>query len=122
MLKLYNTLSRSLDEFKPIHPPNVGFYSCGPTVYNFAHIGNLRCYVFVDLLKRYLKFRGYNVKHIMNITDVDDKTIKSSTAENKSLKEFTDFYYQEFLNDLSQLNIEKPDIMPRASEHINEMF
>jgi len=121
MLKLFNTLSRKLELFKPLKLKKVRMYSCGPTVYNYVHLGNLRAYIFVDLLKRYLRYRGFVVKHVMNITDVDDKTIRDSKKNNKSLKEFTDFYLNAFLEDLKLMNVELPDIMPRATEHINEM-
>lgn len=121
MLRLYNTLSRKIEVFKPLKDKKVGMYSCGPTVYDYAHLGNLRAYVFVDLLKRYLRYSGHEVKHIMNITDVDDKTIKGSLQKQQSLKEYTDFYLKEFIKDIITLNIGLPDIMPKATEHINEM-
>ncbi len=121
MLKIYNTLTRKVEEFKPLHDKEVGFYSCGPTVYNFAHIGNFRSFIFYDLIKRYLKFRGFKVKHVMNITDVDDKTIRDSKKEGVSLKEFTERYTKYFIEDLKTLNIELPDVMPKATEHINDM-
>ena len=93
MLKFYNTKSHSIEEFKPIDGSNtVRMYGCGPTVYNYAHIGNLRAYVFYDLLHRYLKFKGYDVKFVMNITDVDDKTIRSSREKGQSLRDYTTFY------------------------------
>jgi len=120
-LKLYNTLDRKKEVFKPIKDSEVKFYSCGPTVYNYAHIGNLRTYLFNDLLKRSLNFLGYKVIHVMNITDVDDKTIKGSVKENLSLKEFTRKYEKIFFNDLKQLNIISPDYVLRATESINEM-
>lgn len=120
-LKFYNTLTREKDDFVPITDRQVLLYSCGPTVYNYVHIGNLRAYVFVDLLKRYLTFRGYDVKHVMNITDVEDKTIKSSREQGTSLSEFTKFYENAFLEDIKSLNIQLPKIMPRATEHINQM-
>lgn len=97
-------------------------YSCGPTVYDYAHIGNLRAYVASDILKRYLKFLGFNVKHVMNITDVDDKTIKKSIDEGISLKELTSKYEKAFFDDLKTLNIEKADVFPRATENIDEMI
>ncbi len=122
MLKIYNTLTKKVEVFKPIKEGFVGFYSCGPTVYNFAHIGNFRSFVFYDLLKRYLKYKGYKVKHVMNITDVDDKTIRDSKKEGLSLKEFTEKYTKYFIEDLKSLNIELPDVMPKATEHINEMI
>ena len=121
MLRIYNTLTKRVEEFKPLHGNDVGFYSCGPTVYNFAHIGNFRSFIFYDLIKRYLKFRGYKVKHVMNITDVDDKTIRDSQKEGVSLKEFTERYTKYFIEDLKTLNIELPDVMPKATEHIEDM-
>lgn len=121
MLKIYNTLSRKKDIFKPIKEGQVGMYSCGPTVYNFAHIGNFRNYVFVDLLKRYLKHSGYKVKHIMNLTDIDDKTIRDSAKEGLSLKRFTEKYAKAFFEDIKELNIEKADVYPKATEHVKEM-
>jgi cysteinyl-tRNA synthetase len=120
-LKFYNTLTRKKQAFKPIHDNEVRIYSCGPTVYNYVHIGNLRAYIFVDLLRRYLKYKGYKIKHVMNITDVDDKTIRDSQKENKSLKEFTEFYTKAFFEDLKRLNIELAEILPRASEEIPGM-
>lgn len=121
-LQFYNTLTRKKEEFKEIHKGEVGFYSCGPTLYNYPHIGNFRAYVFNDLLKKYLKFKGFKVNHIMNVTDVDDKTIRDSQKEHKTLKEFTEFYNKEFLLDLKTLNIELPNEMPKATDHIKEMI
>ena len=121
MPKFYNTLTRKKEVFKPLKKGNVGIYSCGPTVYDFVHIGNLRAYVFADILKRYLEYKGYEVKHIMNITDIDDKTIKRSKVEKKNLKELTRKYIKEFLQDLKTLNIKKADLYPKATEHIKEM-
>jgi cysteinyl-tRNA synthetase len=120
-LKLFNTLTRKVEVFKPIKEGKVSMYSCGPTVYDYAHIGNLRSFIFVDILKRYLKYKGFTVKHVMNITDVDDKTIKNSQKQGKTLKEYTEFYTKEFLDDLKTLNIELADIMPRATGTIKEM-
>jgi cysteinyl-tRNA synthetase len=120
-LKLFNTLGREIQEFKPVNGNKVGMYCCGPTVYNYVHIGNLRAYMFNDLLRRYLKYLRYDLTHVMNVTDVDDKTIRDSIKENKSLKEFTTHYKDEFLKDLKTLNIQTPEIMPLATEHINEM-
>ena len=121
MLKFYNTLTRKKQLFKPIKDRKVLMYSCGPTAYNYVHIGNLRAYIFVDILKRYLQYSGYSVKHVMNITDVDDKTIRDSRKAGKSLKEFTKFYEKEFVSDLRSMNIEMPDVMPRATDYIFEM-
>jgi cysteinyl-tRNA synthetase len=121
MLKLYNTLTRKKENFKEIEKGKVGFYSCGPTVYNYCHIGNLRFFLIADLLKRILIFDGFKVKHVMNITDVDDKTIKGAIKEKTNLKKFTEKYEKIFLNDIKELNIVKPDVMPRATEHIKEI-
>jgi len=121
VLKLYNTLTREKEEFKPLHDKEVGMYSCGPTVYNYAHIGNLKNYIFNDFVKRSLRFLGYKVKQVMNMTDVDDKTIKASQKEKTSLKVLTRKYEKSFLSDLHELNISYPDIIVRATEHIKEM-
>jgi len=121
MLKLYNTLTRKKEDFKPIKDKEVGMYSCGPTVYDFAHIGNFRAYICSDILKRYLKYSGFKVKHVMNITDVDDKTIIGANKEGISLKEYTSRYEKSFFEDLETLNIDKADVFPRATEHIPEM-
>src|SRR3989344_3786981 len=120
-LKLYNTLSRKKELIKPIKDKEIKIYSCGPTVYDFAHIGNFRAYMCSDVLKRYLKYSGYKVKHVMNITDVDDKTIKGANREGISLKEYTTRYEKAFFDDLESLRIEKADVFPRATEHIKEM-
>jgi cysteinyl-tRNA synthetase len=120
-LKLYNTLTRKKEEFIPIKEGEVGMYTCGPTVYDHAHIGNFRAYVFEDVLKRYLKYRGYEVRHVMNLTDVDDKTIAGSKREGVPLSEFTARYSKTFFEDLKTLNIEPASVYPRATEHINEM-
>ena len=120
-LKVYNTLTRKKQEFKPIKEGYVGMYSCGPTVYNYAHIGNLRTYIFNDFLKKSLEFLGYKVNHVMNITDVDDKTIKGSQKEKVSLEEFTKKYERIFFNDLNALNIKKPNHIIHATESITDM-
>lgn len=122
MLQLYNTLTRKKEPFKPLKGKKVGMYSCGPTVYNYAHIGNLRTYIFNDILKRSLDFLGYSIKHVMNITDVDDKTIMASQKNEMSLKEFTKKYEKLFLEDLENLNIKKPTRILRATENIKEMI
>ncbi len=120
-LKFYNTLTREKEIFEPLHSPKVTFYSCGPTVYNFPHIGNYRAYIFADTLKRVLSYEGYDVKHIMNLTDIDDKTIRDSQKEGKSLKEFTEFYSEEFFKDIKALNIIPPLKFTKATEYVNEM-
>ncbi len=120
-LKLFNTLGRKLQTFKPLKDNKVGLYTCGPTVYNYPHIGNYRAYSFSDLLKRYLLYKGYKVTHIMNLTDVDDKTIRDSQKEHLSLKEFTTKYEKAFYEDLKSLQISFPDKFTKATEHIKEM-
>lgn len=121
-LKIYNTLTRKKEIFKPIKKGKVNIYTCGPTIYNHVHIGNLRAYVFSDVLKRSLKFMRYEVKDAMNLTDVDDKTIQGSQKEGKGLKDFTKKYEKSFLEDLNAINISLPKIMPKATEHIKEMI
>ena len=121
-LKFYNTLTRTLEEFVPIAPGKVGLYTCGPTVYNFAHIGNFRAYVFEDLLRRVLKFYGYDVNQIMNLTDVDDKTIRDSRAANMRLEAFTKQYIDAFFEDVDTLGIERAEAYPAATDYIPEMI
>jgi cysteinyl-tRNA synthetase len=121
LLKFFNTLSRSKEEFVPLEPGKVRMYTCGPTVYNYAHIGNYRAYIFEDLLRRYLKYRGYKVIQVMNITDVDDKTIRGSMSEGVSLREFTERYKKAFFEGLEYLNIERAEYYPEATGHIDEM-
>ena len=121
VLKLYNTLTRKKEVFKPIKNKTVKLYTCGPTVYDFAHIGNFRAYICSDILKRYLKYKGYRITHVMNITDIDDKTIKGANKEGISLKEYTSKYEKAFFEDIETLNIDKADIFPRATEHTKEM-
>lgn len=121
MLKIYNTLTRQKEVFKPIYKDQVGVYTCGPTVYDFPHIGNLRSYIFSDLVNRALGANGFNVKLVMNITDVDDKTIKRAQEERKSLKEVTQQYTEIFLNDLKLANIVQPSLLPKATEEISGM-
>jgi len=122
-LKLSNTLSRSLEEFVPLERAGkkVGMYCCGPTVYDFAHIGNWRTFVFGDLVRRYLEFKGYDVHHVMNITDVDDKIIKRVRESKTSLHEFTSKFENAFFDDLKTLNCRLPNQTPRATEHISEI-
>lgn len=120
-LVIFNTLTREKEEFKPITPNKVGLYTCGPTVYNYLHIGNWRAYVFADLLKRYLEYKNYEVKHVMNITDVEDKIIREVKAQNKDLKEFTNQYIEAFFTDRDSLNILPPDKYTKATEYIDEM-
>lgn len=121
-LKLYNTASRQKEVLKPLKDNCVSLYTCGPTVYNFAHIGNFRTYVFEDLLRRTIKFFGLNVFQVMNLTDVDDKTIKGALANNVSLNEYTQTYKDAFFNDLKTLGIEPAEKYPAATEYIGEMI
>src|SRR3989338_8353872 len=121
-LKLYNTLTRKKEVFKPIKDKIVNLYTCGPTIYDYAHIGNFRAYICSDILKRYLKYKGFKVKHIMNITDVDDKTIKGANQQKISLKDYTKKYEKIFFEDIEALNIDKADVFPKATEHIKEMI
>ena len=122
-LKLFNTLTRSVQEFAPIDPAGkaVGMYCCGPTVYDFGHIGNFRTFVFADLVRRYLEFRGYAVKHVMNITDVEDKIIRRVRETGQGLREFTGHFEAEFLKDLDALQCLRPHQVPRATEHIDDI-
>jgi cysteinyl-tRNA synthetase len=121
-LKLFNTLSHSIQEFAPLNPPKVGMYCCGPTVYDFAHIGNWRTFVFGDLVRRYLEFKGFAVTHVMNITDVEDKIIRRVRETKTSLREFTGKYEAAFFEDLKTLNCLPPHQTPRATEHIPEII
>ncbi len=121
MFKIYNTLTRKKENFKPLKGKEVRIYSCGPTVYDYAHIGNFRAYIAADILKRYLKYKGFKVKHVMNLTDVDDKTIKGSIEKKVKLNEYTKKYIDAFFDDLKKLNIEPADVFPRATENIDGM-
>lgn len=131
-LKLYNTLSRNVEKFIPIEEKRVKMYTCGPTVYNYAHIGNLRTYIFEDVLKRTLKYNGYEVDHVMNITDVghlqsdgdtgEDKMEMGAKRENKSVLDIARFYEGKFLKDLKSLNIQVANHIPRATDHVKEMI
>lgn len=131
-MKLYNTLSRQKEEFKPMNEGTVSIYSCGPTVYQYAHIGNLRTYVFMDILRRVLKYNGYELKHVMNITDVghlvadadegEDKMVKTARETHKSPWEIAEYYTGVFMNDIAALNIGKPEFVPKATDHISEML
>ena len=131
-VRLYNTMSRTVEDFKPIREGEVGMYCCGPTVYNYAHIGNLRTYVFEDLLHRTLVKAGYHVKHVMNITDVghltgdgddgEDKLAKSARENGRSVWDIAAFYTDAFFRDEEALDIIRPDIVCRATDHIQAMI
>ena len=122
MIKFYNSLTRQKEEFKPMNDKEVGMYSCGPTVYNYAHIGNFRAYIFSDLVRRVLEDYGYDVKLVMNLTDVDDKTIRNSKENNISLNEYTKKYKEAFFEDIKTLRIKPATVNPSATEHIKEMI
>lgn len=131
MLKLYNTLTRKKEEFVSLKKGTVKMYSCGPTVYNYAHIGNMRAYIFMDTLRKVLKYNGYKVKHVMNITDVghlvsdadegEDKMAKTARIENRSVYEIAKEYTDAFMKDIKALNIDTPEHIAKATEHIREM-
>src|SRR6202162_1251835 len=119
-LHLYNTLSGKIEEFRPLEDNEVRMYACGPTVYDYGHIGNFRTFIAVDLLRRFLRQSGYKIRHVMNITDVDDKIIRNSASAGVSVKQYTAKFEKAFLEDAATLNIEQP-ILVRATEHIEEM-
>ena len=121
-MRLYNSLTRRLEDFSPLEPGVVRLYSCGPTVYSFAHIGNLRTFLFNDLLCRWLRYQGLEVRQVMNLTDVDDKTLAGALSEGVSLQEFTQRYTDYFFEDLHTLGIEPAWRYPRATEHIPQML
>ena len=120
-LRFYNTLTQQVEPFAPLRDNTVRMYTCGPTVYNFVHIGNFRTFTFQDILRRWLRARGYKLDHVMNITDVEDKIIRNAAAEHKSLPEYTEKYTQAFLEDSAALRLERPERMVKATEHIKEM-
>lgn len=131
-LRLFNTMGRKMEDFKPITEGKVGFYGCGPTVYNYAHIGNLRAYVFLDTLDRTLRFLGYDINHVMNVTDIghlsgdaddgEDKMLKTAKERGQSVLEIADFYTKAFFNDIDRLNIKRPTTVCKATEHVEEMI
>ena len=131
-VKLYNTLTKQKSDFVPLNGNEVRIYSCGPTVYSYAHIGNFRTYIFMDNLRRMLEYNGYNLKHVMNITDVghlesdsdegEDKMEKAAKKENKSPYEIAEFYTKAFFKDMEKLHIERPEIIAKATEHIPDML
>ncbi len=131
-LQLYNTMGRKKEYFTPINEGKCGFYGCGPTVYNYAHIGNLRAYVFLDTLDRVLRFLGYDINHVMNITDIghltgdaddgEDKMLNTAKERGQSVLEVAEFYTNAFYNDIDRLNIRRPNVVCKATEHIPEMI
>jgi cysteinyl-tRNA synthetase len=120
-LRFYNTLTQQVEEFSPARDNTVRMYTCGPTVYDFAHIGNFRTFVFVDLLRKCLRASGFQLNHVMNITDVDDKIIRNAVAQRKSLEEYTSVYTKAFLEDCDTLRLERPERITPATEHIDDM-
>src|SRR5215207_1076013 len=122
MLRFHNTLTNNLEEFEPLNDNQVRMYICGPTVWNFAHIGNFRTFTFGDILARYLRFKGYELTHVMNLTDVDDRIINESANAGKTIDEFVQPYIVAFWEDMEVLGNLRPDIAPRATEHIAEMI
>jgi len=122
MIKVYNTQSRKKEELKSINPPKIGMYVCGPTTYNYIHLGNARPLVVFDTIRRYLKYRGFEVTYIQNFTDVDDKIINRAREENKEAHEIADFYIAEYFKDARALHVREADLHPRVSEHIPEII
>ncbi len=122
MLKLYNTLTKKVEEFIPIDQNEVKFYVCGPTVYDYFHIGNARSFVMADIVRRYLEYKGYKVKFVMNLTDVDDKIIKKANEEKRNTNEVTADYINAFFEDITKLKIKKATVYPKATEHMNEII
>jgi len=122
VVKLYNFLTHKIEDFEPINPLKVGFYSCGPTTYNFVHIGNLRTFIFEDILQRVLEVNGFQVKRVMNITDIDDKIIKGAKEKGLPISEFSVPFEKSFFEDLEKLNIKSANVYPKATEHIGHMI
>ncbi|MBE7159534.1 MAG: cysteine--tRNA ligase, partial [Rhodospirillales bacterium] len=120
-LRFYNTLTQELEEFHPLLGDTVRMYTCGPTVYNFVHIGNFRTFTFQDILRRWLTYRGYRLNHVMNVTDVDDKIILNAAREGKTLAEYTAGFTRAFFEDAAALRLQQPEHVAKATEHIPHM-
>ncbi len=120
-LRFHNTLSNQVEDFTPLDGHTVRMYTCGPTVWSYAHIGNFRTFVFQDVLRRWLRYRGFGLDHVMNLTDVDDRIIKESLAAGKSLDEYTEVYSKAFLDDAAALRLQRPERLVKATDHINDM-
>jgi cysteinyl-tRNA synthetase len=120
-IQLHNTLSGKIEPFVPLKPGRVGMYTCGPTVYDYAHIGNYRTFVFQDILRRFLKWRGFQLDHVMNLTDVDDRIIANAAAAGVGIREYTEKFVQAFFQDCKTLSIESPEHWIRATDHIDDM-
>jgi cysteinyl-tRNA synthetase len=119
-LHLFNTLSAKIEDFRPLQNNEVRMYACGPTVYDYGHIGNFRTFIAIDILRRFLRQSGFKVRHVMNITDVDDKIIRNSAQAGLEVQQYTARYEKAFLEDAAALNIEQPELV-RATEHIEKM-
>lgn len=119
---IYNTFSKTKEEFIPLTPPKVTFYVCGPTVYDYFHIGNARSFIMADIFRRYLEYKGFDVKFVMNLTDVDDRIIKKSIDQNKPSAEISNFYIDAFLEDIEKLKVKPASVFPKATQHIPEMI
>ena len=120
-LRFYNTLSQQVEDFSPARDNTVRMYTCGPTVYDYAHIGNFRTFTFLDILRKWLRASGFKLDHVMNITDVDDKIIRNAAAQHKDLKEYTEVYTKAFLEDCATLRLERPERLALATDHISDM-
>jgi cysteinyl-tRNA synthetase len=120
-IRFHNTLTGRLERFEPLHPGEVRIYTCGPTVYDYAHIGNYRTFVFQDILRRFLRLHGYRIRQVMNLTDVDDRIIQNAAERGLSIREYTETYAQAFLEDMRALNLEMPEHLVRATDHVEEM-
>src|ERR1041384_7470488 len=121
MLRIHNTLTGRLEEFRPLNDGEVRFYYCGPTVWDFGHIGNFRSAIAADVIRRYLKFKGYHVTQVMNLTDVDDRIITKAAENNQTLDDYTAKYIEAFWEDFDALGCQRPEVAPRATRHIAEM-
>lgn len=121
-MKIFNTMTRKKEELVPVHPGEVRIYSCGPTVYNFFHVGNARPFIIFDTLRRYLEYRGYKVTFVQNFTDIDDKMIKKANEEGVTVRELADRYIAEYYKDADALGVKRADIAPRATENIEEII
>lgn len=121
-MQIYNSLSKKKEDFIPINPPIVTFYVCGPTVYNYFHIGNARSFIMADIIRKYLEYKGFDVKYVMNLTDIDDKIIIKANEEGKSTKEVAEYYIDAFLQDLRKLKIKDAILNPRATDHVDDII
>ena len=121
-MKLYNTMTKSKEKFVPLHPGEVRMYSCGPTVYDYFHIGNARPFVVFDVFRRYLEYKGYKVCFVQNFTDIDDRMIQRAKEEGSTVKDLAERFINEYYHDADELGIRRADVHPRATEHIDEII